>query len=355
MYIASLDASKAFDRINHYKLFSTLIKRGFPMSFTNMICNWYGKLVVKIRWNGQESSSLVVASGVRQGGILSPVLFNLYVDCILVTLRAKTLGCHLHNVFAGCLMYADDLLLVSASVIDLQIMLNVTGDVGRSLGLTFNCMKSNCVSIGCKKIDNLASLTINGTVIQWANSIKYLGICISAGKSFKTDLSMTRRKFFASVNCILSKCQYTSDIVKLQLVESHCLPILLYACESLNLKGAELQSLNSWWNSVYRKIFHYHKWESVKEIIHFLGRLDLVHLVNLRQMQFIKKLSICDNNSALKTITKMFIRSSECFALFAKFNSSIFWTCGKIKAMLYVSSRHRFGILPTVYAPLECI
>ena len=71
-----------------------------------------------------------------------------------------------------------------------------TCTLGRTLGLNFNCIKSNCLLVGCNKIDQLATLTINGAEIQWADRIKYLGICISAGKYFKTDLSMTHRKFF---------------------------------------------------------------------------------------------------------------------------------------------------------------
>ena len=71
-----------------------------------------------------------------------------------------------------------------------------------------------------------------------------------------------------------SKCKYTSDIVKLELLESQCLPILLYSIECLNLNDVQLREINSWWNSVYRKIFGYNKWESVKEIICLFGRLD---------------------------------------------------------------------------------
>lgn len=91
VYVASLDAAKAFDRVNHYKLYTTLIHSNLPMHFTNTIINWYSKLFIVIRWNGHISSVLPVLSGVRQGGILSAVLFNFYVNCIISTLRKKVL------------------------------------------------------------------------------------------------------------------------------------------------------------------------------------------------------------------------------------------------------------------------
>ena len=77
MYVASLDAAKAFDRGNHFKLYSTLIRMGLPTCFIKLIINWYSKLSVVVRWNGQLSAPLAILSGVRQGGILSSVMFNL--------------------------------------------------------------------------------------------------------------------------------------------------------------------------------------------------------------------------------------------------------------------------------------
>ena len=70
VYVPSLDASKAFDRINHFKLFSTLIQHKLPYYFINIIVNWYSRLSVCVRWNISYSSELRVLSGVRQGGIL---------------------------------------------------------------------------------------------------------------------------------------------------------------------------------------------------------------------------------------------------------------------------------------------
>jgi hypothetical protein len=125
VYIASLDASKAFDRLNHFTLFSTLIKSDLPRCFVNTIVNWYSRLSVKVRWNNCLSSDLRVRSGVRQGGVLSGVFFNLYVNVIITSLKSSDLGCHLKNLYTGCIMYADDLILLSASVIDLQNMLNI--------------------------------------------------------------------------------------------------------------------------------------------------------------------------------------------------------------------------------------
>ena len=77
VFISSLDASKAFDRISHAKLFEKLIQRRVLDCLLRALCNWYGKLYSCVRWNGMLSEYFVVRQGVRQGGILFPFLSRL--------------------------------------------------------------------------------------------------------------------------------------------------------------------------------------------------------------------------------------------------------------------------------------
>jgi len=81
-----------------------------------LIMNWYSKLYSCVRWNGVFSDFFKVSCGVRQGGILSPVLFNLYVDDLIELLRDSGYGCYVSKTFIGCIMYADDLILVSPTI-----------------------------------------------------------------------------------------------------------------------------------------------------------------------------------------------------------------------------------------------
>jgi hypothetical protein len=92
--------------------------------------------------------------------------------------------------------------------------------IGSQLSILFNGNKSKCLTIGPNKVSNKANLTLNGISLTWEQKIKYLGVWICAGKSFQVDLFEVRRKFSASVNSILSKCKFTNDIVKLELLES---------------------------------------------------------------------------------------------------------------------------------------
>jgi len=63
---------------------------------------------VCVRWVGALSFSYCITAGVRQGGILSPTLFAVYMDVLIVRLRKLGLGCRIFDKYYGCLMYADD-------------------------------------------------------------------------------------------------------------------------------------------------------------------------------------------------------------------------------------------------------
>ena len=78
MYVAFLDASKAFDRVNHTKLFSKLLRLGVPTWIIKVLVQWYCNQSMCVRWGSVFSDFFLVNNGVRQGGILSPLLFNLY-------------------------------------------------------------------------------------------------------------------------------------------------------------------------------------------------------------------------------------------------------------------------------------
>ena len=66
VYMASLDASKAFDRVNHIKLFNRLIDRGLPSHVIKILINWYGKIFCTVKWKNNLSCLFSVKSGIRQ-------------------------------------------------------------------------------------------------------------------------------------------------------------------------------------------------------------------------------------------------------------------------------------------------
>jgi len=303
VYVSAVDASKAFDRINHHTLFSKLMDRQLPICCIKMLANWYSKLYSSVRWNGVIGSYFKVLCGVRQGGILSPILFNIYVDVLISELKNSGIGCHISNVFVGCIMYADDLLILSPSVVGLQYMLDICSGYGRTHDIIFNASKTVCASFGRKPLA-ACNLFLSGVAVTWVNSLKYLGIVFNANSTMNIDSSYLKRKFYASCNSVLSKSKYASEVVKLQLVKSFCLPYLTYCIGALDISDNIVRQLGVCWNDAFRKIFGYQRWESVKELQYYCGELSFPYLYRLCKWNFIADLKK-KNNSCINIITNL--------------------------------------------------
>ena len=106
--VCALDISKAFDRVDHYKLFNVLVDRSLSKEFIGLLHDWFGKCFVHVRWCKAYSCWFQILAWVRQGGILSPVLFAVYMDPLIARLKHLGLGCRVLDEFFGCLLYADD-------------------------------------------------------------------------------------------------------------------------------------------------------------------------------------------------------------------------------------------------------
>ena len=101
--------------MSHSGLFIKLMERNVPLCFVNILVYWLSNLSSRCRWASALSDSFPVTSGVKQGGVISPKLFTLYVNDLLVLLRKTRVGCHIDSTFVGAIMFADDLAFLSPS------------------------------------------------------------------------------------------------------------------------------------------------------------------------------------------------------------------------------------------------
>ena len=147
MYVTILDASKAFDRVNHSKLFCKLIDRGCPAFIVRILYYWYSTQKFTIRWCQGLSTFFTVCNGVKQGGILSPHLFNVYMDDLSVILNKLQIGCIYAGTIINHLMYADDLCIFSPSISGLRKLTNCCEKYGDIFNITYNVNKSYCMVI----------------------------------------------------------------------------------------------------------------------------------------------------------------------------------------------------------------
>ena len=306
VYIASLDISKAFDRVHHYKMYNSLLTAGVPVIIVDVLCNWYSKISFAVRWNSKLSARFAAGSGVRQGSCLSPAIFNVFMNVFIIHLKLQRIGCEISSLFLGCLLYADDMILICPSVNGLQVMLDKCSEIASLLSLQFNVNKSHCLIIGKMCKAEITPMRLGGSCIEWSKVIKYLGVYLMSGKSVKFDINPVKRSFYSACNSIFMHSSSIDELALLTLQESFSLSVLMYAVPALTLSNTQIDELGVCWNSVIRKIFGYNKWESVKSVLCGLGRLNVKHLIMLRKVRFYRHLYYAQN-SLLSDIFYMFL------------------------------------------------
>ena len=110
-----LDCSKAFDKCRFDKLFEKLLSKGLPAIVVQVLIFAYEEQQAWVKLSGKRSSSFSITNGTRQGSVLSPILFSVYLDDLLIELRSLQLGCHIGGWCYGACGFADDLILLAAN------------------------------------------------------------------------------------------------------------------------------------------------------------------------------------------------------------------------------------------------
>ena len=181
--ITLLDCSKAFNTSKFSILFSKLIKRGVPPIVARTLIVVYEDQYAWVKWGGARSSTFPIINGTRQGSILSPALFAVYVDDLLQELRTLGVGCHVAGVFYGAVGFCDDILLLSPTRDAMEMMLATCERFAARNNLQFSTdpnpskSKTKCIFVfgKRKKLAKPAPLTLYGKELPWVASATHLG------------------------------------------------------------------------------------------------------------------------------------------------------------------------------------
>ena len=152
LYIAWLDIRNAFGSIPHEAIRTTLLHIGVANTLVSLISNAYSGATTTIRTSPEPTDPIPILSGVKQGRLLSAILFNLTIELILRAVKAKApalpknKALYHHDILLSCLAYADDLVLVARNRDALQTLLDSASSHASLLGLQFRPDK--CATLG---------------------------------------------------------------------------------------------------------------------------------------------------------------------------------------------------------------
>ena len=221
IYACFMDMKKAFDMVKHTMLFRKLIERNVPPIYLRLLIVMYMAQTAKVRWNGVLSESFSISNGVKQGAVLSAILFCIYINDLIKELRRKGDGCWMNNEFIGIIVYADDIALLSPSLDGLQNMVDTCTSYAKVHNLTFSTheipskSKTKCMAFLKTKRD-LKKLQLDGKPLPWVDSVKHLGTTLTNNKGccLEQDLIEKRAQYIAKNNELCQEFYYTHSRTK---------------------------------------------------------------------------------------------------------------------------------------------
>ena len=179
----------------------------------------------KIVWDNHSGEYFAVDKGVRQGGILSPFLFKLYIDGILKEITEMNVGCKLGPVRINILAYADDLVLISDTRKHLEEINLRLLEYIEHLNLLMNKDKSKCLIFENSRYGvQIEELKLGNDILENVNDYKYLGHVIERNLKDVKDVQYRLNQFYARFNSTFRKFKNVSIETFMYLFSAYCLP-----------------------------------------------------------------------------------------------------------------------------------
>ena len=235
VFASFLDMSKAFDKINFNVLFKKLHESSLPKYLYNILFSMYNNQYVCVKYGTEFSSSFKLKNGTRQGGILSPLIFNYYIKEIISTVLDSNIGCRLGVHKMNIISYADDLVVLAPSSSGLNLLLNMVSGLISDNNLTLNPRKCKVLIFSTKnfKLNPGTEFKINGMNVEVVPDYTYLGFIKTTNLSIGPDIVRCMKAFNTQFYSFYRRFKFANLSSKNFLFRSLCMS--LYGCEQ-------------WWN-----------------------------------------------------------------------------------------------------------
>ena len=153
--------------------FNILISRKLPAFIIRVLFDSYSRQQSSAMWNSCYTEYFYMSNGVKQGSVLSAILFTIYIDRLLILLRYSGVGCKIDNCYTGAISYADDITLSCPSIRGLNRMLDICNKFAAEHYLIFNSKKSLAIKYG-KEVNDTEYVLLGQNRINWVDSVKHL-------------------------------------------------------------------------------------------------------------------------------------------------------------------------------------
>ena len=290
VYLLFIDYEKAFDRVQHDKLLEILKRTGLDDRDIRIVANLYWNQLANVRVDGTLSDEVRIRRGVRQGCVLSPLLFNLYSETILSeALDGFNQGISVNGEVINNMRYADDTGLLCGSADELQALLDHVNRVSNEYGLRMNVRKTKFMIISKNAVD--AQIFIAGERVERVRSFKYLGCWLNEDWDETQEIRARieqARDVFLKMKKLLCRRELSLKL-RMRIVRCYVFPVLLYGCEGWTLTKALEKNLEAFEMWCYRRMLKIPWTDFVRntEVLDRMGKkVELLYDVKRRQLEY---------------------------------------------------------------------
>ena len=281
--IAFVDLRKAFDTVDRRLLFSILERFGCPPIFLGLLRALHTGNTAEVRVGSDTSERFEVTMGVKQGCVLAPVLFNVFLLAVtLLSVRhSATRGCpagvavkyrcdggafrlqrlkaitKTKELIVRDLQYADDAAIVTRSLSELQEELSLTDTQFTRLGLSMNTNKTEVMHRTLNAGEG--QIMIRNTALNVVQDFTYLGSIISSSCDLERELNNRLCKASAAFGQLKDRVYLNRNLklaTKIRVYHAIVVSILLYGCETWTIYSKQLKALNVFHLRCLRRMLH---------------------------------------------------------------------------------------------------
>ena len=257
VFLCFLDLTKAFDCVKFSILFEKL-KDKIPAILLRFLIVSYIQQNCVVMWDNYKSSSFSISNGVRQGAVLSPALFNYYIDNLYKELMKTGHGCKIDSVYFGCFAYADDLALLAPSREALQALINKCSEFFSKHGIKISThedvkkTKTKILVFGLK--NNPTPFTLNNKQLPIVDSWQHLGHLVHCDGSSKHDLEEKRRYIVGKIHSLYQELGNLHPVVLFTILRSYVFH--LYGCQLWDIYSKEAEKLWATWHKTIKLAYN---------------------------------------------------------------------------------------------------
>lgn len=322
-YVLYFDNEKAFDLAWINGLLYKMYTRGIRGKLWRLIKVSYEKCISCVRVNNKFTADFCVEQGVKQGGILSMLLYTCYINDLLLEITDSGLSYCYNDMDLGCICYADDLAILTIHIAFVRLLLQLTWDHSCRWRFRLNAKKCAIVSYG-SSIDEDYAFKLGESDVSVKNEYVHLGINNMSGSKIDMNeildsIGRAKRALFGTIGSGLSSCILSPASIS-KVYHSVSLPKMITGAEVRYFSKNELDAYDSCHIEVAKRIQNLPTNCPNIAALSSLGWHDILYYVELAKLMFVFRLLSLSADSIYRRIFVLrfyFISSNMVYSVFS--------------------------------------